>query len=94
MAEEKVAEYKRTCNECGKVWHSLVGREASLDPNNWLCCDQDRIGECSTCGEISGRSAQYGRNIQSREDSLSQLRRCPDCHSNNFREEIIYYTKV
>lgn len=86
-----VAEYKRTCNSCGKVWHSLIDREAKLNPNA-SCCDQDALGELNTCGTNSAQ-AQYRRNIQSRENSLSKLRQCPMCGSNNYAETIIYYEK-
>lgn len=87
-----VAEYKRTCNECGTLWHSLMEREAKIDPNKNVCCDQDRLGECNTCGTNSAQ-AQYRKNIQSREDTLTKLRKCPQCGSGNFKEEVIYYEK-
>ena len=86
-----VAENKRVCNECGKVWHSLVEREAKLNPHS-NCCDQDTLGELNTCG-TNGAQAQYRRNIQSREDSLSILKQCPVCGSHNYTETIIYYEK-
>lgn len=86
-----VAEYKRTCNECGKVWHSLIEREKKINPHG-NCCDQDSLGEFNTCG-TNGAQAQYRRNIQSREDTLSKLRKCPECSSSNFMEVIIYYEK-
>jgi len=86
-----VAEYKRTCNECGKVWHSLVEREAQIDPSG-KCCDPDNLGECGTCGTNSAQ-AQYRRNIQSREESLAKLRKCPSCSSENCKTELIYYEK-
>ena len=86
-----VAEYKRVCNQCGKVWHSLVEREVKLNPHG-NCCDQDTLGEFNTCG-TNGAQAQYRRNIQSREDSLTTLKKCPECGSNNYTETIIYYEK-
>lgn len=86
-----VAEYKRTCNSCGKVWHSLAEREAKLNPHS-NCCDQDTLGECNTCGTNSAQ-AQYRRNIQSREDNLSILKQCPVCNSTNYTETILYYEK-
>ena len=85
-----VAEYKRVCNECNKVWHSLVEREAKLDTiTNRNCCnDTDRAGECSVFTAFQAR-----RNIQARDDSLAKLRICPACGSNNYTETIIYYEK-
>ncbi len=86
-----VSEYKRTCNGCGKTWHSLAEREAQIDPSG-KCCDQDNLGECNTCG-TNGAQAQYRRNIQSREDSLAKLKKCPQCGSGNYKTEIIYYDR-
>jgi hypothetical protein len=84
-----VAEYKRVCNGCNKVWHSLVERETKLDTSKANCCnDQDMANECSFI-----TNAQARRNIQSREDSLSELRKCPVCGSNNYTETIEYYNK-
>lgn len=87
----KVAEYKRACNECGKIWHSLVEREKMINPSG-NCCDLDSLGEFNTCGTNSAQ-AQYRRNIQSREDALSKLRKCPNCSSTNYTETVIYYEK-
>lgn len=84
-----IAEYKRVCNECNKVWHSLVEREAKLDITKQNCCnDQDKANECSFI-----TNAQARRNLQSRDDSLSELRKCPVCGSNNYIETISYYEK-
>lgn len=84
-----VAEYKRICNECNKVWHSLVEREAKLDTNKSNCCnDSDKANECSF---ITGTQAR--RNLQARDDSFSELRKCPVCGSNNYTETISYYKK-
>lgn len=84
-----VAEYKRVCNGCNKVWHSLVEREAKLDTTKRNCCnDQDKANE----GSIF-TNAQARRNLQSRDDSLSELRKCPVCGSNNYTETISYYEK-
>ncbi len=90
--EGMVAEYKRTCNQCGKVWHSLVERETKIDPK-MNCCDQDNLGMCGTCG-TNGAQAQYRRNLQSREDTLAQLRRCPECQSTDFKEILAYHAKL
>lgn len=87
----QVTEYKRVCKECGKMWHSLVEREKMINPSG-NCCDLDTLGEFNTCGTNSA-NAQYRRNIQSREDTLSKLRKCPVCSSSNYIETIIYYEK-
>lgn len=85
------AENKRVCRECGKVWHSLREREAKLNPSS-NCCDQDTLGECGTCGTNSAQ-AQYRRNIQAREDTLSKLKQCPACGSNNCDLTILYHER-
>ena len=86
-----VAEYKRTCRECGKVWHSLAERETQMNPRS-NPCDQDTLGECGTCG-TNGAQAQYRRNIQSREDNLAKLKQCPNCSSTNYTEDIVYHER-
>lgn len=85
-------EYKRTCKNCGKIWYSLVEREEKLNPDTpgQNCCneDQDKTGECGTCGN-NGAQAQYRHNLQYRRDNLEKLRQCPNCLSTNFVEEIV-----
>lgn len=84
-----IAEYKRVCNGCNKVWHSLVERETKLDATNRNCCnDSDKANECSVF-----TNPQAQRNLQARDDSLAILRKCPVCGSNNYTETIIYYEK-
>lgn len=82
-----VAEYKRVCNECGKVWHSLVGREQQIA----ISMFGDACGLCNTCG--SPHQAQYNRNIDANVDTISNLKKCPQCGSGNYSETIIYYEK-
>lgn len=79
-----VGEYKRTCNECGKVWHSLVDREKFLKTS--LFGDA-----CGMCG--SPNQAQYSRNYNANESSLAKLNSCPSCGSTNYTQEIVYYDK-
>lgn len=84
-----IAEYKRVCNECNKVWHSLVEREAKLDTTKSNCCnDSDKADTCSFITMTQAR-----RNLQARDDSFSELRKCPVCGSNNYIETISYYEK-
>jgi len=84
-----VKEYKRTCRECGKVWHSLVEREkkiekeisrGSLQQAGFACCNP-------------AAAAQSQRTVAAHENTLQQLRRCPNCGSQNYSEEIIIYEK-
>jgi len=84
-----VKEYKRTCRECGKVWQSLVEREkkiekeisrASLQQAGFACCNP-------------ATATQSQRTAAAHENALQQLRRCPNCGSQNYSEEIIIYEK-
>lgn len=82
-----VAEYKRVCNECGKVWHSLARREFELA----TYMIGDYCGICGTCG--SPHQAQYSRNFDANDSSLDQIKKCPQCGSNNYTQTVIYYEK-
>jgi DNA-directed RNA polymerase subunit RPC12/RpoP len=82
-----VAEYKRVCNECGKVWHSLADREKEITAGLF----GDFCGLCGTCG--SPNQAQYSHNFDANNSTLTQLRKCPKCGSGNYLETIIYYEK-
>jgi hypothetical protein len=82
-----VAEIKRTCNQCGRVWHTLASREAEIITSMGL----NACGSCGTCG--SPHQAQYNRNSDANSDSLSQIKQCPNCKSCDYKEEVIYYKK-
>ena len=83
-----VKEYKRKCNECGKVWHSLAKREEQIQKNirdnacyqGAFCCNP-------------GAQLQAKRNWESGENELNKLKKCPECGSQNFSEEAIIYFK-
>lgn len=83
-----VAEYKRVCNECGKVWHSLVERENQIS-------EKMKIGVCLMCGNTCSGSefGQHSRNVDANENSLTLLKKCPQCRSSNYTETVIYYEK-
>ena len=84
----QVKEYKRTCKECGKVWHSLVSREQQVITeleNNFS------NGLCSACCCQDG--SQYIRNKEANESELNPLKKCPECQSSNYNEEIITFEK-
>ena len=77
-------EYRRTCRRCGKIWHSLVSRENKIkrDKN----CTQ-----CDIAGSGCNPSArmQAKRNLQASESDIGRLRRCPNCQSSSYDEEIV-----
>lgn len=82
-----VAEIKRICNQCGKVWHTLAEREVELATNMGL----DACNMCGTCG--SPHQAQYSHNFDSNEKELLETKKCPNCKSSDYKEEVIYYEK-
>jgi ribosomal protein S27AE len=86
-SKKQVKEYKRKCNQCGKVWHSLENREKQIQQNSgWDAC----IG-CNTCNP--GAQLQARRNIEAGESELDKLRKCPNCGSGDYTEEVIIYEK-
>lgn len=94
--QESVKEYKRTCNQCGKTWHSLVSREAEIEKS--LESQQRGVlaGSCAACcGSLAWLipTAIMAQSAQSRKDLLDKLRKCPECSSTNYVEEIISYAK-
>ncbi len=87
--KNQIQEYKRTCNQCGKVWHSLVAREKELEGD--VKCNAC-IGAGTAFGDM-GTASQSIRNAQAQKTSLYSLRLCPQCGSQNYKEEIISYDK-
>jgi len=68
-----VKEYKRTCKNCGQVWHSLVSREKKLKRDKTSYGIQKAGGamqqlggsmqQCGTCGMCGGGSARTGAQV-------------------------------
>lgn len=86
----EVKEYKRKCNECGKVWHSLVSREEEIRKS---ALSASTVQAFTACGGALGTSAQSQRNADSQIELLNKLRKCPECGSTNYKEEIKIYEK-
>lgn len=88
--KKHIKEYKRTCNECGKVWHSLASREKQIAGDVKLnACIQGS----TACGGNMGAATQSKRNVESQKDLLDKLKKCPHCGSSNYKEEEIIYEK-
>lgn len=85
-----VKEFKRKCNECGKVWHSLSEREKKIESAKGVAALNQMSNACC-CN--SGAALQAQRNVGASEDSLDNLRRCPECGSQNYAEEVLIYEK-
>ena len=84
-------EFRRTCNVCSKVWHSLVERENQIESKqvaDGLTQMSGAMSSCTTCGIIGlGVASQASRNIEAGRSELQRLRSCPECFSSNYREE-------
>ncbi len=80
-------EYKRTCQECGKVWHSLVSREAEIESGS-LSLSMIAVGTFL----VPSAGLQASRNLDAKKSELAQLRKCPNCFSTNYHEVVINHT--
>lgn len=85
-----IKEYKRKCNQCGKIWHSEVNREEQISSGNFFSA---LIGLGSTLQGKSGDAIQAYRNTDAQADLLDKLKKCPNCGSKDYKEEIISYKK-
>ena len=91
-----VVEYKRTCNQCGKVWHVLAERE------NYLSREK-KCNDCNMCasaiGTAEGTAGSWGvwtqtqRNEHALENEIYRLKQCPNCMSTDYTETKIEYEK-
>lgn len=88
--KKHVKEYKRTCKGCGKVWHSLASREDKLktDSISGSC-----VQASTACSGNLGAATQSQRNVQSANEQLDNLKKCPQCGSSNYNEEVLVYEK-
>lgn len=87
-----VKEYKRTCNECGKEWHSLESREKKIE-QDIKDIENPCTKSCITCCALPGDDLQARRNVNANQSELDRLRKCPNCSSQNYKQEIITYEK-
>jgi hypothetical protein len=86
--KKHVAEYRRTCKGCGKVWHSLEAREKDIQKN----IKTNAFAGCAFCGNPFAQ-LQANRNVSAGQEELTRLRKCPNCGSSNFKEERLIYEK-
>jgi len=85
-----VREYRRVCNECGTLWHSLESREAQIEQEATKARNAEYGHAC--CGQ-PGASRAARALSQSRQDELSRIRSCPKCGSGNCVQDTIIYEK-
>lgn len=88
--KNKIMEYKRKCNQCGKIWHSLVKEEKRAMRGGLL---NSLVGMGTAIGGNLGASTQSSRNADANLESLQNRRRCPNCGSADYTEEIITFKK-
>jgi hypothetical protein len=87
-SEKQVSEYKRTCNQCGTSWHSLTKRENVITKN---IAGVKKTQCCNMCDANARNKSEQKLNTY--EDELERLKRCPKCGSGDFKEELIVYDK-
>lgn len=96
--KETISEFKRTCNECGKVWHVLQSREQQLkkDLKSNNCSEiTSAIGMCGGDNQFQAMSVntQAKRNQHALTNEITRLKECPNCQSGNYNEVSIVYSK-
>ncbi len=84
-----VKEYKRKCKECKKIWHSLDSREAEIKKNIKFNAGQQTCHACSD----HGAALQAKRNVESNQELLDKLLKCPKCGSANYSENVNIFEK-
>lgn len=87
-SKTQVREFKRICQQCKKVWHVLEEREKKIQSDKKFNSCQQSLNCCS-----SGAALQAKRNVEAGETELDKLRKCPNCGSSNYEEEVITYAK-
>ena len=82
-------EYRRTCQACGKVWHSLVAREQDIQRSS-------SANSCNVCAQMCNPSAQLqaSRNLDANKSEITRLRQCPNCGSAAYIEEIVRHVPI
>ena len=91
-----MAEYRRTCQACGKMWHSLASREQEVqgkEKSEAFMQGTTGMAACGTCGMTLPAAAQHSRNKEVHTSELQRLRSCPECQSANYREEIVQHNR-
>ena len=79
----RTREYRRTCQRCGTVWHSLVSREKKVKQDQ--TCNNCQVVTCNPTQQKLARA----NFRQSSERELDRLRKCPNCQSSVYDEELL-----
>lgn len=89
-SDRQVSEYKRVCNECGTSWHSLVAREDEIK-NGIKDLKGTKTQCCNMCDADARKKTES--KINSYETEIERLKKCPQCNSGNYTEEVLVYEK-
>jgi len=87
-SRKHVKEFKRKCNSCSKVWHVLASREKQVEKD----VSGNNLQICANCCHPSAQ-LQAKRNVEANQTELDKLRKCPECQSANYTEEVLIYEK-
>lgn len=86
--KSKIMEYRRKCNKCKKVWYSQSRLENSAD-------NSKRVNAFVALGTIFSNNitaaTQAIRNSDAQEAIINSLRKCPNCGTTDYKEEVTYY---
>lgn len=85
-----VKEYKRTCRNCSTVWHISVEESKKLEE---LSKTNSILGGITALSGNLTASAQATRNKDAHKEKLREQKKCPECGSQNFDEEVVTYDK-
>jgi hypothetical protein len=91
LRQAQSREIQRTCKKCGKVWYSSTLRESDLISGIGWDAGMGGVYFMNS-GKDRGASAAYSqsrRNVQAQKEALENLRRCPNCGSSRYIEEIV-----
>ncbi|MBS3148337.1 hypothetical protein J4219_05610 [Candidatus Woesearchaeota archaeon] len=83
-----IKEFKRKCNQCGKVWHVLESREKKLRGDVIFNAAQQTLTCCNPSASLQAK-----RNVEANETELHKLKRCPECNSSDYSGTIVIYAK-
>ena len=85
-----IEEYKRKCQECGKVWHSNIKIEKNLQASAGL---NALSGISSLFFGGSAATSQYIRNTNAQTSEITNLKKCPNCGSTHYTEQTTKFRK-
>ena len=86
-----VAEYKRKCNHCGKVWYSSISRERQMEAEIESENLEIRIERERWAGE--SHEFKIAEKVKRLEAELLKQKQCPQCRSHFYTETEVLVKK-